>query len=158
KLLGKPTPDSAHDTAAAAAAAVTSSPTAPPPYRPTSSQDVVYNAGAPIVSLDRSPDGRSAVLAGRHVLKTVTFDGLAVKEGIDLRALIAAQPSQRNNMSTSVSDQLSIKAVKWGQPQGGNPVIFTAGTSGKIFQYDLVRAGTTTPGSLVDCIQIREDS
>ncbi|KAL2186694.1 hypothetical protein L209DRAFT_755427 [Thermothelomyces heterothallicus CBS 203.75] len=154
KLLGKTTPDSAHDTAAPAA--ITSAPIAPH-YRPSSSQDVVYTAGVPIAALDRSPDGRSAVLAGRHVLKTVTFDGLAVKEGIDLRALITAQPSQRNNMSTSVADQLSIKAVKWGEPQG-KQAIFTAGTSGKIFQYDLVRAGTTAPGSPVDCIQIREDS
>ncbi|KAK4249044.1 hypothetical protein C7999DRAFT_30575 [Corynascus novoguineensis] len=153
KLLGKPTPDSAHDTAAAA---ITSSPIAPH-FRPTASQDVVYAVGVPIAALDRSPDGRSAVFAGRYVLKTVSFDGLTVKEGIDLRALINAQPSQRNNMSTSVADQLSIKAVKWGEPQG-KPAIFTAGTSGKIFQYDLVRAGTTAPGSLVDCVQIREDS
>ncbi|KAL2128264.1 hypothetical protein VTI74DRAFT_9436 [Chaetomium olivicolor] len=154
KLLGKPTPDSAHDSSAAAA--ITSSPLAPH-YRPTASQDIVYAAGVPIACLDRSPDGRSAVLAGRHVLRTVTFDGLSVKEGLDLRALLIAQPSQRNNIPTSVADQLSIKAVKWGEPQG-KQAIFTAGTSGKIFEYDLVRAGATAPGSPVDCVQIREDS
>ncbi|SPQ17657.1 787e5f86-6b8f-4401-a052-dd6355bc31e3 [Thermothielavioides terrestris] len=169
KLLGKPLPDSAHDAhvhahshspsptaAATAAAAITSSPLAPN-YRPTASQDVLYHAGVPIACLDSSPDGRSAVLAGRHVLKTITFDGLAVKEGIDLRALLLAQPSQRYNTPASVADQLSVKAVRWGESQG-NPAIFTAGTGGKIFQYDLVRAGFIGPGAPVDCVQIREDS
>ncbi|KAK4038985.1 hypothetical protein C8A01DRAFT_37035 [Parachaetomium inaequale] len=154
KLLGKPTSDAAHD--APPQAAITSSPLAPH-YRPTASQDVVHAAGVPIACLDRSPDGRSAVLAGRHVLKTLSFDGLAVSEGIDLRALLIAQPAQRNNIPTSVADQLSIKAVKWGEPQG-KQALFTAGTSGKIFQYDLVRAGSTGLGSPVDCVQIREDS
>ncbi|KAK4143967.1 uncharacterized protein C8A04DRAFT_11906 [Dichotomopilus funicola] len=155
KLLGKPTVDSAHDVHTPGAA-VTSSPITPH-YRPTVSQDVIHEAGVPIACLDRSPDGRSAVLAGRHVLKTVNLDGLDVTEGIDLRALIIAQPSQRNSMPTSVADQLSVKAVKWGEPQG-KQVIFTAGTSGKIFHYDLVRAGATSLGSPVDCVQIREDS
>ncbi|KAJ4287872.1 SEA (Seh1-associated) complex subunit [Collariella sp. IMI 366227] len=154
KLLGKPAPDAAHDSPAVAA--ITSSPLTPQ-YRPSSSQDVVQAAGVPIACLDRSPDGRSAVLAGRHVLKTVAFDGLLIKEGLDLRALLIAQPSQRNNIPTSVADQLSIKAVKWGEPQG-KQAIFTAGTSGKIFQYDLARAGATALGSPVDCVQIREDS
>ncbi|KAK4239285.1 hypothetical protein C8A03DRAFT_32623 [Achaetomium macrosporum] len=154
KLLGKPPHDSPHN--APATAAITSSPLAPH-YRPTASQDVVYDAGAPIACLDSSPDGRSAVLAGRHILKTVTFDGLSVKEGVDLRALLAAQPSQRNNIPTSAADQLSIKAAKWGEPQG-KQAIFTAGSNGKIFQYDLVRAGSTGLGSPVDCVQIREDS
>ncbi|KAK3309415.1 uncharacterized protein B0T15DRAFT_515414 [Chaetomium strumarium] len=154
KLLGKGTPNSAHDEPAAAA--ITSSPLAPH-YRPTASQDVVYDAGVPIACLDSSPDGRSAVLAGRHILKTVTFDGLSIKEGVDLRALLAAQPSQRNNIPTSAADQLSIKAAKWGESQG-KQAIFTAGSNGKIFQYDLVRAGATGLGAPVDCVQIREDS
>ncbi|KAK4097450.1 hypothetical protein N658DRAFT_518637 [Parathielavia hyrcaniae] len=155
RLLGNRTaPDSAHDSAGSAA--ITSSPLAPR-YRPTASQDSIYAAGVPIACLDSSPDGRSAVLAGRHVLKTVVFDGLTVKDGIDLRALLIAQPSQRNSIPTSVADQLSIKAVKWGEPQG-NKALFTAGTSGTIFQYDLVRAGATGRGSPVDCVQIREDS
>ncbi|KAH6853187.1 hypothetical protein B0I37DRAFT_299064, partial [Chaetomium sp. MPI-CAGE-AT-0009] len=154
KLLGKTTSDAAHDTPSQAA--ITSTPLAPH-YRPTASQDVIHDAGVPIACLDRSPDGRSAVLAGRHVLKTVTFDGLTVKDSIDLRALLIAQPSQRSSIPTSVADQLSIKAVKWGESQG-KQALFTAGTSGKIFQYDLVRAGTTAIGSPVDCVQIREDS
>ncbi|KAK4154697.1 hypothetical protein C8A00DRAFT_32516 [Chaetomidium leptoderma] len=155
KLLGgRSTLDAAHDPPPSAA--ITSSPLAPH-YRPTASQDIVHAAGVPIACLDSSPDGRSAVLAGRYVLKTVTFDGLTVKEGIDLRALLIAQPSQRNNIPISAADQLSIKAVKWGEPQG-KQALFTAGTSGKIFQYDLVRAGSTGLGSPLDCVQIREDS
>lgn len=154
KLLGKPLPDSAHDTSAPPN--ITSSPLAHQ-YRPPASQDVLYAAGLPITCIDSSPDGRSAVLAGRHVLKTVSFDGLTVREGIDLRALLVAQPALRNNTPTSVADQLSIKAVKWGEPQG-RQAIFTACTNGKIFQYDPVRAGSTTLGDPVDCVQIREDS
>ncbi|KAL2261643.1 hypothetical protein VTK26DRAFT_3712 [Humicola hyalothermophila] len=156
KLLGKPVSDAGHDSTTSSTTAITSSPLAPH-YRPTASQDAVYSAGAPIACIDSSPDGRSAVLAGRHVLKTVTFDGLSVKEGIDLRALLAAQPALRNNNPTSVADQLSIKAVKWGEPQG-KQAIFTACTSGKIFQYDPVRAGSTPLGAPVDCVQMREDS
>ncbi|KAK3897461.1 hypothetical protein C8A05DRAFT_38987 [Staphylotrichum tortipilum] len=159
KLLRKPTAADAspHDTPAAAAAKPNTSAPLAPHYRPAVSQDVVYPVGVPVACLDSSPDGRSAVLAGRHVLKTVTVDGLAVSDGVDLRALLAAQPAQRNNIPTSVADQLSIKAVKWGEPQG-KQVLFTAGTSGKIFQYDLARAATTAPGAPVDCVQIREDS
>lgn len=154
KLLGKPPPDSAHDTSVSAN--ITSSPLAPH-YRPTASQDVLYAAGSPITCIDSSPDGRSAILAGLYVLKTVCFDGLEIREGIDLRALLVAQHAPRNNTPTSVADQLSIKDVKWGEPQG-RQAIFTACTNGKIFQYDLVRAGSTSLGSPVDCVQIREDS
>ncbi|KAK4135911.1 hypothetical protein BT67DRAFT_400352 [Trichocladium antarcticum] len=153
KLLGKPPPDSAHDPAPPT---ITSSPLAAH-YRPTAAQDAIYAAGVPIASIDISSDGQSAVLAGRHVLKTITFDGLKVKEGIDLRALLNAQPATRNNNPTSVADQLSIKAVKWGEPQG-KQAIFTACTSGTIFQYDLARVGATSPGAPVDCVQMREDS
>ncbi|KAL2270761.1 hypothetical protein VTJ83DRAFT_132 [Remersonia thermophila] len=146
KLLGKQPPDAAHAVHAVPSAA-----------RPSASQDAVYDAGVPITCLDRSPDGRYAVLAGRNVLKTLLVDGVSVTEGLDLRSLLVAQPSQRNLLQASAADQLSVKAVKWGEPQG-TPAIFTAGTGGKIFQYDLVRAAATTPGAPVDCIQIREDS
>jgi WD40 repeat protein/ribosomal protein L37AE/L43A len=157
KLLGKQSsPESAHDTTASSVANITSSPLAPQ-YRPTASQDVIYAAGVPITCIDSSPDGRSAVLAGLYVLRTVGLDGLTVREGIDLRALLAAQPALRNNTPTSVADQLSIKAVKWGEPQG-RQAIFTACTNGKIFEYDLGRAALTSLGDPVDCVQIREDS
>jgi WD40 repeat protein len=164
KLLGKPTPDAAHAAHAAhdapspaAVASIASSPLAPHHYRPATSQDVVYDAGVPIACLDRSADGRSAVLGGRSILKILSVDGVTIKETLDLRALIVAQPSQRNVLHASSADQLSIKAIKWGEPQG-KPAIFTAGNGGKIFQYDLVHAAATAVGAPVDCIQIREDS
>ncbi|KAK3986054.1 hypothetical protein QBC44DRAFT_144539 [Cladorrhinum sp. PSN332] len=156
KLLGKPTVDSVHDT-------VTSAVIAKSPlsnnYRPISSLDTVYDTGGkPISSFDRSPDGNSAVLASHHILKIVYFDGLEINDKIDLRALINAQPNLRNNAPASVADQLLIQDVKWGQNIGGRHVIWTACTSGKIFQYDLVRATSTTFGSTLDFIQMREDS
>ncbi|KAK4161104.1 hypothetical protein QBC43DRAFT_324145 [Cladorrhinum sp. PSN259] len=156
RLLGKPTVDSVHDT-------VTSATIAKSPlsnnYRPTPSFDTVYDTGGiPISSFDRSPDGNSAVLAGHHILKIVYFDGLEINEKIDLRALINAQPNLRNNAPTSVADQLLIQDVKWGQTASGRHVIWTACTSGKIFQYDLLRATATTFGSSLDFIQMREDS
>ncbi|KAK3397449.1 hypothetical protein B0T20DRAFT_438355 [Sordaria brevicollis] len=116
--------------------------------RPTASQNASYQAGQPLECLDRSPDGRSAVLAGRHALRTVTFDGLNIREGIDLRSLLQG----------GSPDQLAIRDVKWG-PAGGNPAIFTACGSGKIFQYDLVRASEAwATGSPLESLQIREDS
>ncbi|KAK4223450.1 hypothetical protein QBC38DRAFT_487669 [Podospora fimiseda] len=157
KLLGKPTTDSVHDPT------VTSATIAKSPlsnnYRPISSLDAVYDTGGiPISSFDQSPDGSSAVLAGHHILKIVYFDGLEVKDKLDLRALINAQPNLRNNGPASVSDQLMVQDVKWGQNTGGKHVIWTACTSGKIFQYDLVRATSTSLGSPLDYIQMREDS
>jgi hypothetical protein len=120
KLLGKPTPDAAHAAHAAhdapspaAVASIASSPLAPHHYRPATSQDVVYDAGVPIACLDRSADGRSAVLGGRSILKILSVDGVTIKETLDLRALIVAQPSQRNVLHASSADQLSIKAIRY---------------------------------------------
>ncbi|KAK3498084.1 uncharacterized protein B0T23DRAFT_310049 [Neurospora hispaniola] len=116
--------------------------------RPTAAQNASYQAGQPLECIDRSPDGRSAVLAGRHALRTVTFDGLSIREGIDLRSLLQG----------GSPDQLAIRDVKWG-PAGGNPTVFTACGSGKIFQYDLVRASEAwATGSPLESLQIREDS
>jgi len=141
RLLGRPTVDASHESAG-----VTSSPLSAQ-YRPSASQNAVHLAGAPIACLDRSPNGLSAVLASRHILKTVNFDGLAIREGVDLRALLA------NN-----SDQLSIRDVKWGTGHGSS-TIFTACAGGKIFQYDLSRAGANASGGQgIDFIQTREDS
>ena len=140
RLLGRPTVDSSHESA------ITSSPLVAE-YRPAVSQNTTYAAGVPIACLDHSPSFSSAVLAGRHILKTVHFDGLSIKEGIDVRALLA-----RN------SDQLSIRDVKWGTGTGSTS-IFTACAGGKIFQYDLARTGTgASLGRGIDSIQMREDS
>ncbi|KAJ2902808.1 hypothetical protein MKZ38_000089 [Zalerion maritima] len=127
-------------------------------YRPSASQTVVYNAGVPITCLDASPDGRSAILAGRHVLKIVALDGLNMRELTDLRSLITAQPIPRPNSTLSVSDQLSIRDAKWASAQAGRPTILTACASGRIYQYDLGRLGTVGPGSGLNSIQTREDS
>jgi len=160
KLLGKPSVDSPHDSpSSSSAAAPTSSPLVPN-YRPAASQNAVYSTGVPIGCIDRSPDGRSAVLAGRHVLKTINFDGLSIRDGIDLRALLTARPATgaTGNTTGSVADQLSIKDVKWGTGHASN-TIFTACASGKIFQYDLTRIGSNaTGGTGIDFIQIREDN
>ncbi|EFX01105.1 WD repeat protein [Grosmannia clavigera kw1407] len=153
KLLSKPT-TSPHEASGVGLAADGAAPGGGPPpvllaYRPAGRQDAVYQAGVPISALDRSPDGRLAVLGGRHILKTVRLEGLEVKEGIDLRALITAQQSASSRTGTttaSMSDQLSIRDVKWGR--GANDTrIFTACLAGKIFQYDLGRLGTMGGGT-----------
>ncbi|KAM7194649.1 WD repeat-containing protein 24 [Naviculisporaceae sp. PSN 640] len=165
KLLGKQSAESSHEpsllSAPSATTAVSAGITSSPfphvlPYRTSASQNAVYDAGVPIGAIDRSPDGHSAILAGPHVLRTVNFiDGVTIKEGVDLRALITSQPAPRGNAASSTADQRSIKDVKWGTGNG-NTTIFTACSTGKIFQYDLARFGPI--GSPVDTIQIREDS
>lgn len=136
---------------------VTSAPFAPTTIlRPSVSQDAAYNAGVPIDCIDRSPDGQSAILAGRHILKTVKLNGNTVQDGIDIRAAILAQPFMKNSVNSS-SDQLSIKDVKWLRGRG-DTTIFTACASGKIFQYDLTRLGGGADGSPMEVIQMREDS
>ncbi len=151
KLLGKPASESSpsHDPSLAA----TSSPL-PAAYRPSAAQNAVYAAGAPIACLDRSPDGRSALLAGRYILRTVRFNGLHISHGLDLRALITAQSSGRAGVTSSSSDQLSIKDVKW----ASDTAIFTACGNGRIFQYDLAALSTVSQGGGLECVQMREDS
>jgi WD repeat-containing protein 24 len=152
KLLGKPTPDNSTDTANGLG--ITSSANSvPSAYRPSASQDSVYPAGVPILSFDTSPDRRTAILGGRHILKTVRLDGLAINEGIDIRAAIASQPaSTKTSSGSSTSDQLLIKDVKW----HGDSTIFTACANGKIFSYDLVRLSASSAG--LDFAQTREDN
>ncbi|KAK3392730.1 hypothetical protein B0H63DRAFT_456499 [Podospora didyma] len=155
KLLGKPTLESSHD--ASHNSGVTSSPLVSV-YRPSASQDAVHNAGVPIGSLDISPDGHSAILAGRHVLKTIALDGLSIRDTLDVRALLSAQPAPKKTSASSVHDQLSIKDVKWGGWQATS-TIYTACANGQIFQYDLSRAGSNAAGgSGIEFLQIREDT
>ncbi|KAL8372152.1 hypothetical protein RB595_001784 [Gaeumannomyces hyphopodioides] len=149
KFLGKPSIDHTTDSGLP----TTSSPSVSTRavYRPSAAQNAIFQAGAPISCLDRSADGRSAVLAGRHVLKIVSFDHLTIEERVDLRAAInAAKPSA----SAPISDQLSIKDVKWAPPTSGGPAIFTACANGKIFHSDISRLAA---GAL-DIITMREDS
>ncbi|KAF3764098.1 hypothetical protein M406DRAFT_346420 [Cryphonectria parasitica EP155] len=125
-------------------------------YRPSRSQDAFLDAGCPIDCLDRSSDGRSAILAGRHILKIVHLQGRSIQAGIDLRAAILAQPVVKNS-TVSVADQLSIKDVKWLKGRG-DTTIFTACANGKIFQYDLTRLGGGADGAPMEVIHMREDS
>ncbi|ROW04761.1 hypothetical protein VMCG_04736 [Cytospora schulzeri] len=159
KLLGKAAVDSSPSSSVPDNSnhGVTSAPHATGTiFRPSASQDAAYDAGVPISSIDRSPDGHSAILAGRHILKTVNLDGTTVQDGIDLRAAILAQPVVKNS-TTSVSDQLSIKDVKWLRGRG-DTTIFTACANGKIFQYDLTRLGGGVDGAPMEVIHMREDS
>ncbi|RGP80532.1 hypothetical protein FLONG3_1366 [Fusarium longipes] len=124
-------------------------------FRPPKSQDAVYKAGVPILSLDVSPDRRAAVLASGHILKTVVLDdptnfNFNFREGVDLRAIITAQPA--GIKGNQAADQLSIRDVKW----HGSSTIFTACANGKIFAYDVARVGTG--GEPLEYMQMQEDS
>ncbi|KAJ4416881.1 SEA (Seh1-associated) complex subunit [Gnomoniopsis sp. IMI 355080] len=170
KLLGKgpveASPSSSVDQPHAAASSsslgvnlTTSTSTSAPlaaTLRPQGSQDASFDADSPIDCLDQSPDGHSAILAGRHILKIVSLNGASIKPGIDLRAAILAQPTVKNS-TVSVSDQLSIKDVKWLKGRG-DTTIFTACANGKIFQYDLTRLGGGADGAPMEVIHMREDS
>ncbi|KAF9872487.1 hypothetical protein CkaCkLH20_09984 [Colletotrichum karsti] len=149
KLLGKVTADSSTDTNHTIG--ITSAPHFQTSYRPSASQNAVYPVGVPILCLDTSPDRRTAIIAGRHVLKTVVFDGLSISEGIDVRAAITAHSSKGASGSLT-ADKLSIRDVKW----HGDSTIFTACANGNIFSYDLARI--TTGSTALEFVQTREDS
>lgn len=125
-------------------------------FRPQKSQDAVYKAGVPILALDVSPDRRAAVLAGGHILKTVVLDdpsnfNFNFREGVDLRAVITAQPA--GIKGNQAADQLSIRDVRW----HGGSTIFTACANGKIFAYDITRIGSGSAEPL-EYMQTQEDS
>lgn len=138
----------------------TSSPPFVQPYRrPGASNNAVYSAGAPIACIDRSPDGRSAVLGGPHMLKIVGIDGAAIREALDLRAIINAQPTIRSSTTYSVSDQLSVRDVRFFSGRGGTAVwLFTANANAKIFCYDLGRIGTGEFGTFPDVLRLPDDA
>ncbi|KAI8654663.1 hypothetical protein NCS57_01213100 [Fusarium keratoplasticum] len=156
KLLGKAAPETpAGDPSNLS---ITSAPasTIGAAFRPSKSQDAEYKAGVPILSFDVSPDRRAAVLAGAHILKTVVLDdphnfNFNFREGVDLRAVITAQPT--TSKGSQVADQLSIRDVKW----HGGSTIFTACANGKIFAYDVARVGSGAAEPL-EYIQMQEDS
>ncbi|KAF6802232.1 WD repeat-containing protein [Colletotrichum sojae] len=150
KLLGKVTADSSTDTNHTIG--ITSAPHFSS-YRPSASQNAVYAVGAPILCLDTSPDRRNAIIAGRHVLKTIVLDGLSVAEGTDVRAAITAQSASSKGASSSLTaDQLSIRDVKW----HNDATVFTACANGKIFSYDISRVATG--GAALEFVHTREDS
>jgi WD40 repeat protein len=134
RLLGRPNIDISNDLGLGA----TSSPN-PQVYRPNASQYADYPSSVPIACVDRSPDGRIAVLGGRHVLKTIHIDGLTIKEGVDVRSAITAQFANKPGAASLASEQLSITDVKVAAHHGAEPTIFTACANGKIFMYDVNR-------------------
>ncbi|CAG1994854.1 unnamed protein product [Fusarium graminearum] len=156
KLLGKASTETpAGDTTNLS---ITSAPasTIAASFRPSKSQDAVYKAGVPILALDVSPDRRAAVLGSGHILKTVVLDdptnfNFNFREGVDLRAVITAQPA--GIKGNQAADQLSIRDVKW----HGGSTIFTACANGKIFAYDVNRVGTGA-GEPLEYMQMQEDS
>ncbi|XXH06016.1 hypothetical protein Hte_012461 [Hypoxylon texense] len=148
RLLGRQNADSPNDSNLG----VTSSPV-PQSYRPTASQDALYPSTVPVACLDRSPDGQLAVLGGRHILKTIHFDGLRIRDGVDIRSAITAQYANKTNAASLASDQLSIKDVRFVSNPSGNLSVFTACANGKIFMYDISRLGVG-----LDFIQIKQDS
>ncbi|KAI1138144.1 hypothetical protein F5Y05DRAFT_385296 [Hypoxylon sp. FL0543] len=150
RLLGRQNPDSPND----GNLGVTSSPVTQS-YRPNASQNAVYPSTVPVACLDRSHDGQTAVLGGRHILKTIHFDGLQIKEGVDIRSVITAQFANKTNAASLASDQLSIKDVKLASNHANGLTVFTACANGKIFMYDISRLGL---GAGLEFIQTREDS
>ncbi|KAK5631712.1 hypothetical protein RRF57_007426 [Xylaria bambusicola] len=150
RLLGRPHTDSPNDAGLAAANSHN-----PQAYRPNASQNAVYSSSVPAACLDRSPDGRIAVLGGRYVLKTIHIDGLNIKEGIDVRAAITSQFANKGSAGSLASEQLSIKDVKVATHHGAEPTIFTACANGKIFMYDINRLAS---GLSLDFIQSSDGS
>ena len=161
KLLGRASTDTPPGDSTAS-----STPTSiPATYRPPEAQDAVYHAGVPIACLDVSPDRRSVVLGGPHILKTVLVNdpsssssspssGFAPAEGVDVRAAILAQ-APTGPKATSAAEQLNIRDVKW----HGNSLVFTACANGRIFAYDVARlsAGGAAADGLEN-VHIQEDS
>lgn len=138
RLLGRS--DSSHDAGIGSASSAN-----PQAYRPNASQNALYPSSVPIECVDRSPDGRVAVLGGRHVLKTIHIDGSTIKEGIDVRSAITAQSSNKGSIASLASEQLSIKDVKIATHHGAEPTIFTACANGKIFMYNVNRLASGLP-------------
>jgi WD40 repeat protein len=107
--------------------------------RPSASQNTVHSARSPIACLDRSPDGKRAVIAGSKIFKTLHIDGSTITEDVDLRSIIASRPSGQD-IGAATTDRLNIRSVKW---LHGNldSMVATACGNGKIALYDLNRAG-----------------
>ena len=107
--------------------------------RPSASQNTVYSARAPVICLDRSPDGHRAVIAGAKVFKTLRIDGSTITDDVDLRSIITSYAST-HDISAATADQLNIRAVKWSHSELDTTIITACG-NGRITLYDLNRIG-----------------
>ncbi|KAH8812313.1 WD repeat protein-like protein [Xylogone sp. PMI_703] len=110
-----------------------------PQLRPNASQNTAFSADAPIVSLDRSPDGQHAVLAGPKVFKTIRIDGSSITQDVDLRAVLSSFTTS-GDVSAGTVDQFNIRTVKWSHSMLDTTII-TGGSNGRITVYDLNRIG-----------------
>ncbi|TVY40988.1 putative WD repeat-containing protein [Lachnellula subtilissima] len=131
KLLGRPV-------AATPSESIDSSTIDSPQLRPSASQNTTFSAGAPIACLDRSVDGKRAVIAGPKVFKILKVDGSTITEELDLRAIITSY-APAHDPTAATQDQLNIKAVKWSH-SALDTTIVTACGNGRITVYDLNRA------------------
>ncbi|TVY50856.1 putative WD repeat-containing protein C4F8.11 [Lachnellula cervina] len=132
KLLGRPV-------AATPNESIDSSTIDSPQLRPSASQHTTYSAGAPIACLDRSADGKRAVVAGPKVFKILKVEGSTITEELDLRAIITSY-APAHDPTAATQDQLNIKAVKWSHGALDTTIVTACG-NGRITVYDLNRVG-----------------
>jgi WD40 repeat protein len=135
KLLGQPTAttNEIHDSSS------TYGDSPQPQLRPSASQNTVYSTRAPIICLDRSPDGQRAVIAGAKIFKTLRIDGSTIADDSDLRSIISTYAST-HDISAATADQFNIRAVKWSHSELDTTIITACG-NGRITLYDLNRIG-----------------
>ncbi|KAL3425402.1 WD repeat-containing protein C4F8.11 [Phlyctema vagabunda] len=110
-----------------------------PQLRPSASQNTVFSASAPIACLDRSPDGKRAVIAGLKVFKILNIDGPTITEAHDLRTIITNYATG-HDISAATADRLSIRSVVWSHGAFDTSIL-TAGTNGRVTIYDLNKLG-----------------
>lgn len=107
--------------------------------RPSASQYCTFSAGAPITCVDRSPDGRRAVVAASKIFKILSIEGTSVSEDLDLRAAITSHATTHET-GAATPDLFNIRAVKWSHDVMDSTIITACG-NGMVTIYDLKRAG-----------------
>ncbi|KAL8795837.1 MAG: hypothetical protein Q9195_001717 [Heterodermia aff. obscurata] len=107
-------------------------------------RSTTHKTGIPIAALDKSPDGRHAVVAGRDILKTIQIFESSCAEDINLRSRIvtyaATHSTSQGEVSAKHKDQLAANDVKW-SPGEQSTIIATAAANGQVVIYDLNRPG-----------------
>ena len=107
-------------------------------------RSTTHKTGIPIAALDKSPDGRHAVIAGRDILKTIQIFESSCAEDINLRSRIvtyaATHSTSQGEVSAKHKDLLAANDVKW-SPGEQSTIIATAAANGQVVIYDLNRPG-----------------
>ena len=107
-------------------------------------RSTTHKTGIPIAALDKSPDGRYAVVAGRDILKTIQIFESSCAEDINLRSRIvtyaATHSTSQGEVSAKHKDQLAANDVKWSSGEQST-IIATAAANGQVVIYDLNRPG-----------------